>query len=169
MKTRAWTAVVVGGVVLGAAAGLFAGRLLFGDDGSMDGVPTAGSPPVTELPDVSSDTARATVAYLDGDGRVLLDITSTADRLRPTAGGGADGCTAMTADLNEKYPADTVFDRLRALPDPVLGEWLSTYYGSAFGALDACARRQPPDDFLADADTALAQVDRRIAQLKAAK
>lgn len=169
MKTRAWTAVVVGGVVLGAAAGLLAGKLLFGDDGDMDGVATPGSPPVTELPEVSADIARATVKYLDGDGRVLVEITTTAGELRSTAGGGADGCTAMTDDLNERYPADTVFDRLRAMPDPVLGEWLSTYYGSAFGALDACARHQPPEDFLADADTARTQVDRRIAQLKAAK
>lgn len=169
MKTRAWTAVVVGGIVLGAAAGLLAGKLLFGDDGDMDGIATPGSPPVTELPEVSSDTARATVKYLDGDGRVLVEITTTADRLRSTVGGGADGCTAMTDDLNERYPADTVLDRLRAMPDPVLGEWLSTYYGSAFGALDACTRHQPPDDYLADADTARTQVDRRIAQLKAAK
>ena len=169
MKTRTWTAVVVGGIVLGAAAGLLAGRLLFGADGSMDGVPTAGSPPITALPDVTADTARATVAYLDGDGRVLLDITATADRLRPTVGDGADGCTAMTTDLNERYPADTVLDRLRALPDPVLGEWLSTYYGSAFGALDACARQVSPEDYLADADTARTQVGRRIAQLRAAR
>lgn len=61
MKTRAWTAVVVGGIVLGAAAGLLAGKLLFGDDGDMDGVATPGSPPITELPEVSSETARATV------------------------------------------------------------------------------------------------------------
>ena len=169
MKTRAWTAVVVGGILLGAAAGLLAGRLLFGGDNSTDGVATAGSPPITELPEVSADTAQATMDYLDGDGAVLLEITGNADRLRPTVDGGAAGCTAMTDDLNERYPADTVLDRLRAMPDPVLGEWLSTYYGSAFGALDACTHHQSPDDYLADAATARTQVDRRIAQLKAAK
>jgi hypothetical protein len=168
VNTRAW-AVVVGGILLGAAAGLLAGRLLFGGDNDADGVATAGSPPITELPEVDADTARDTIAYLDGDGRVLLEMTGTAERLRSTAGGDADGCTAMVADLNEHYPADEVLDRLRATPDPVLGEWLSTYYGSAFGALDACTRHQPPGDHLADADTARTQVDRRIAQLRAAR
>ena len=169
MKTGAWPAVVVGGILLGAAAGLLAGRLLFGGDNNTDGVPTAGAPPITALPEVDADTERATLGYLDGDGRVLLEITGTAGRLRPTAHGDAAGCTAMTDDLTERYPADSVLDRLRAVPDPVLGEWLSTYYGSAFGALDACTRHQPPDDFLADADTAHTQVGRRIAQLKAAR
>ncbi|MDQ3788836.1 MAG: hypothetical protein M3422_16535 [Actinomycetota bacterium] len=162
-------AVVVGGIALGAAAGLLAGKLLFDGDNSADGVATAGSPPIAELPEVSADTARATMDFLDGDGRVLLEITSTADRLRTAVDGGAAGCTAMTDDLNERYPADSMLDRLRAMPDPVLGEWLSTYYGSAFGALDACTRQQSPTDYLADADTALTQIDRRIAQLKAAK
>jgi hypothetical protein len=157
-------------VVLAAAAGLFAGKVLF-DDG-VAGQPSAPAPtvePVT-LPEVTADTAGATLDYLDGDGRVLVELTRMADQVRTTAAKAdpAD-CRAMAGDLNDRYPFDTVLDRLRAVPDAVLGEWLSTYYGSAFGALDACGESQAPQDFLADADEALSLVDKRLDQLEEAR
>lgn len=160
-----WVAVGGGITVLAAAAGLLAGKILF-DDRSV--VTEQDSPaPVITLPEVSTEVADATLSYLDEDGRVLVEITDTADRLRSTVGSAdPDGCRAMTGDLSDRYPVDTVLDRLQAMPDPFLGEWLSTYWGSAFGALDACVQRESAADFLSDAGTALEQVDKRIAQLK---
>jgi hypothetical protein len=55
------------------------------------------------------------------------------------------------------------------MPDAVLGELLSTYWGSALGALDACADKNDTGDYLADANDALTLIDKRIAQLKDAK
>lgn len=166
-----WVAVGGGVTVLAAAAGLLAGKILFDDDGGVVTEQDSPSPaPAVTLPDVSAETADATLSYLDSDGRVLVEITGTADRLRSTVGSAdPEGCRAMTGDLGDRFPVDTVLDRLQAMPDPFLGEWLSTYWGSAFGALDACARRESTVDFLGDAGTALEQVDKRIAQLKDAK
>jgi hypothetical protein len=170
MRHGVWVAVGGGAVVLAAAAGLLAGKILF-DDG-IAGQPSVSAPtpaPVT-LPEVTADTAAATLDYLDGDGRVLVELTDTADQVRTTAGdANPPDCQAMAGTLNDRYPFDTVLDRLHAVPDPVLGEWLSTYYGSAFGALDACAKRQASQDFLADADDALALVDKRLTQLREAR
>jgi hypothetical protein len=164
--------VVVGGgiTVFAAAAGLLAGKILFDDRQvvtEQDSRPTA---EVITLPQVSAETAAATLSYLDDDGQVLVEITGTVDRLRSTVrGADPEGCRAMTVDLGDRYPVDTVLDRLQAMPDPFLGEWLSTYWGSAFGALDACVQRESAADFLGDAGTALEQVDKRIAQLKDAR
>jgi hypothetical protein len=170
VKAGGWVALGGGLVVLAAAGGLLAGRYLFADS-EVAGIATpAAEPTQVELPDVTKETAVATLDYLERDGKMLLDITKTKDGVRLTSQGGDAGrCRAMTGDLNKDYPADTVLDRLHAMPDPVMGEWLATYYGSAFGALDACAQHQQTDDYLADADTALTQIDRRIAQLKGAK
>ncbi len=168
MPAKAGVWVVLGGglVVLAAAGGLLAGKILF-QDGTTTPTTAAAEPAVPRLPDVTKETAAATLEYLDGDGKMLLTVTHTADDVRATAQGGDAGrCTSMTGDLNKDYPADTVLDRLHAMPDPVLGDWLATYYGSAFGALDACAQHQRTADYLADAGTALDQIDKRIAQLK---
>jgi hypothetical protein len=158
-------------VVLAVAGGLIAGKIIWG--GGPEIREDAGSTPAPAevvLPDVTAETADATLTYLDGAGRILLEVTVTKDRLRQTVGAGnAAGCTAMTADLNKDFPVDTVLDRLRGLPDPVLGETLSSYWGSALGALDACAGKDNPDDYLADANDSLTLVDKRMAQLKDAR
>lgn len=170
MRHGVW--VVVGGmaVVLAAAAGLLLGKVLFDDGVAGQSSAPAATPTPVALPEVTADTAAATLDYLDGDGRVLVELTDTADQVRTTAGAADPAeCQAMAGDLNDRYPFDTVLDRLRAVPDPVLGEWLSTYYGSAFGALDACAERQAPQGFLTDADEALALVDKRLTQLAEAR
>lgn len=169
-KAGVWVALGGGLVVLAAAGGLLAGKYLFADSEKAGPATPAAEPTRVELPDVTKQTAAATLDYLDGDGRMLLDVTKTKDDVRSTGQSGDAGrCTAMTGDLNKRYPADTVLDRLHAMPDPFLGEWLATYYGSAFGALDACAQHQQTADYLADADTALTQIDRRIAQLRDVK
>lgn len=172
VKSGVWVAVGGGIVVLAAAGGLLAGKIIFGDEGGVAASRTA--PPVevpeVPLPEVTAEAADATLTYLDGDGKILVDVTGTADRLRQTVGGAnADGCRGMAGDLNKNYPVDTVLDRLHAIPDAFLGEWLSTYWGSALGALDACVNRQTSDDYLADANDALTLIDKRIAQLKEAK
>lgn len=170
-RTGVWVALGGGLVVLAAAGGLLAGKVLFADSTpSAPATTSVAEPTVPPLPDVTKETATSTLKYLDGDGKPLLDITRTRDDLTSTVQGGDAGrCTAMTGDLNKKYPADTVLDRLHGVPDPALGEWLATYYGSAFGALDACAQHQQAGDYLADAGAALDQIDKRIDQLKAAK
>jgi hypothetical protein len=172
-KSGVWVA--VGGVivVLAAAGGLLAGKIIFeGDGGSAAAPETTPSvaPADTPLPDVTPETAKAALTYLDGDGKILVKVTGTADRLRQTIGGAdPDGCRTMAGDLNKDYPVDTILDRLHAMPDAVLGEWLSTYWGSALGALDACLNKSDTGDYLADANDALTLINKRIAQLKEAK
>jgi hypothetical protein len=170
-----WVAVGGGVVVLAVTAGLIAGKILFGGvEVRGDGAPVQTTSPVVPsavpLPDVTAETAAATLTFLDGDGQVLVQVTDTADRLHSTVGGAdPNGCRGMAGDLNKDYPVDTMLDRLHAVPDPFLGEWLSTYWGSALGALDACVDSTTADAYLADADDALALIDKRIAQLKEVK
>ncbi len=164
-----WAVVGGGAVVLAAAGGLLAGKLIYddGDAGAPSPSTRVVAAPVT-LPEATRETAEATLSYVDGKGKVLVDFTDT-DVTSTVEARDAGGCKAMAADLTGRYPVDTVLDRLHALPDPVLGEWLSTYYGSAFGALDACARGGDPAAYLSDADDALDLVDKRLTQLKEAR
>jgi hypothetical protein len=169
----AWIATGGGIVVLAVAGGLIAGKIIWGGGPELrtdaGNSPTV-APAEAALPDVTAETADATLTYLDGAGKVLIEVTGTKDRLRQTVGAGdAAGCKALTADLNKDFPVDTVLDRLRGMPDPVLGETLSSYWGSALGALDACAGKSDSDDYLADANDSLTLVDKRMAQLKDAR
>ena len=173
-KSGVWVAVGGGIVVLAAAGGLLAGKVIYGGDGvgaaAVRETTPAVTPADTPLPEVTAETASATLTYLDGDGKALVEVTGTADRLRQTVGGAdPDGCRAMTGDLNKDYPVEEILDRLHAMPDAVLGEWLSTYWGSALGALDACATNSDTGDYLADANDALTLIDKRITQLKEAQ
>jgi len=166
-RVAAW----IGAVVLAAGAGLVAGKLIF--DSGTTGTPRPAPPVIAApetLPEASQENASATLAYLEGDGRVLLEITGTRDQLRTTVqAADPEDCRGMAAELSGRFPADTVLGRLQGVPDPVLGEWLSTYWGTAFGALQACADRDDPAPLLHDADTSGEQVDRRIRQLEEAR
>src|SRR5262245_44055329 len=115
----AWVAMGGGIVVLAAAAGLIAGKIIFGgrevhEDAGTAGTTPSVAPSNVSLPEVTAETADATLTYLDGDGKVLVKVTDTADKLRQTVGAAdAGGCKSMTGDLNKDYPVDTMLDRLR--------------------------------------------------------
>lgn len=169
---RGW---VLGGVavLLAATAGLLAGKAIYG--GRIAGLPVSASvtqstEPPTVPAEVSKETAGATVTYVDGPGRMLLDMTGTLPDVRAkVAEARPEACRALTGELSKRYPFDTVTDKIRPLPDPFLGEWLVTYYGVAFGALDACANQGDTAPYLKDADLALDLVNRRLSQLRAAR
>lgn len=108
--------------------------------GSPDEAERTPTPEVAEPPS-EEEIAVATNAYLQDDGKVLVQLHQYAVELPRTLDDAAlaDQCAGFRATWQERYPAEELLARLQALPDPKAGRLWTGEIDALISTVGSCA------------------------------